>query len=209
MSTVTKLSINKNLFMLFKIDTTGFPIYDNGEYPNHEDLAKYENSRIVRLCWGVYDYKEERRVLRSFIVQPDGYTIENDNIHKISQAKAIKQGKDIGVVFDTLRTDLLNVKFIVGHNMEFILNILFSELFRANKVDIMKELEKLETVCTGELTKDAIKLKAVNGRYKMPKFTEMYKFYFNVDYDSDGNNGKKYLRGLARCLFKAIKDGNK
>ena len=63
-------------------------------------------------------------------------------------------------------------------------------------------------ICTGNLSKDICKLEFKNNRnashtkrYKMPKLIELYRFYYNEDFEGQ-HNADGDVRALMQCLSK-------
>ena len=201
------LSLHKNLFLFFDTETTGFPKtkrFQLNQYYPYTELDKYDSSRIVQITWAIYDFKQNQKVLKTFYVKPDGFTIDNSEIHGITTKMAKKKGVPIKKVFDTLKKDLKNVKFIVAHNLVFDMNVLCSELSRYGYDDLAIVLQKKEHVCTGEKTKDILKLPlnaAYNiSKYKMPKLSEMYDYCFGEEIEGH-DNAEVDTIALAKCFF--------
>ena len=204
------LSINKNLFLFIKIETNGFPIMKagyNAKYYSYNDLTKYNNSRIVRISWGTYTFKKVNKSIHNYIIKPNGFNITNSNIHGITENEANTNGEDIENVFNILKNDLKDVKFIVGHSLDFITNILYSELHRLNKINIIESLKQKEQICTSNQSVNILKIPLNNdaNKYKTPKFSELYKYCFNIDFDSNNNDGETYIEALMQCFFHLIK----
>lgn len=203
------LNINTNLFLFIKIETTGFPITNTGsvyKYYPHTELDKYNSSRIVRISWSTYNFKKENKSLHNHVILPNGYTITNSNIHGITNQHAINNGININTVFDHLENDIKNVKFIVGHSLDFIVNILLSELYRANRNPIIDKINNMDHICTAESTINILKLPAMKGKYKMPSFADLYAHCNNYEeFDGKKNDGETYIKALMECFFKVAK----
>lgn len=206
-----ELSLNKNLFLFFDTETTGFPKtkrFQHSQYYPYTELDKYDSSRIVQITWAIYDFKQNQKVLKTFYVKPDGFTIDNSEIHGITTEMANKKGVPIKEVFDALKKDLKNVKFIVAHNLAFDMNVLCSELCRYDYGALATVLQKKEHVCTGEKTKDILKLplnSAYNiSKYKMPRLGELYDYCFGEEIEGH-HDAEVDTIALAKCFFYLIK----
>jgi DNA polymerase-3 subunit alpha len=210
-SKTKKLSMNKNLFFFFDTETTGFPKtkrYQYNQYYPYTELDKYDSSRIVQITWAIYNYNEDQKIMRTFYVKPDGFTIDNSEIHGITTDMATKKGVPIKEVFDALKKDLKNVKFLVAHNLCFDLNVLCSELCRYGYTNLASSLQKKKHVCTGEKTKNILKLplnSAYNiDKYKMPKLNELYEYCFGKELEGH-HDAENDTNALAKCFFHLIK----
>lgn len=201
------------LVLLFDIETNGLPITKQGTYHSYypyTDLQKYDCSRIIAMSWAVHDFKGDRKLLRTMYVKPDGFTIDNSEIHGITLEKANNDGQSIGQVFKQFEKDLTDVKVMVAHNLEFDLNILLSELHRfGNKQALIKRIEQLEKSCTGEQTRDLLKIpfksSYVIAKYKMPKLDELFKYCFKIDMVGH-HNVEQDVDNLSKIFFHLLKN---
>ncbi len=203
-----KLVISKNLFLFLDIETNGLPVrkpsYDNEYYP-YTDLLKYDGSRIVQICWAIYDFKKNKKVFKNYIIKPDKFKITNSVFHGITDKIGLEQGVPIKQVFSELRQDLTDVKFIVAHNIEFDINILFSELHRYKLFsDVITTLQEKEQICTGNQTRDLLKMPTKgSARYKMPKLSELYEYCFKKPMENQ-HNAEHDVINLVDCFFEVI-----
>lgn len=190
--------------MFLDIETSGLPIkkgYNN--YHSYKLLKKYDSSRIVQLSWIVTDHSGKKIKVRNFTIKPNGFVIpkEVEKIHGTSTEDALENGLDINFVFNKLKKDLKNVNEIIAHNIQFDAYVLFSEVYRNNKKTLLSVLHKKKYICTGESTRDVLKIKTSYKNYKMPTLGELYKWSFNKD--MKGSHTSKYdTWNLYRIFFK-------
>lgn len=184
-------------FLIINIATSGLPVKNGANYYDPSNLDAYENSRIVQIVWGVYDDEKKEIAKSNYIIIPDNFNINKDasKIHGITNEKAAKDGYNINFVFDQLANDVQECEYIISHNVEFDYNILMSELYRYNCIDLSYIIKFQNRICTGEATKNLLKMKTTYGNtYKMPKLGELYKWCFGKDIGAyNVNNNHKCL----------------
>lgn len=152
-------------------ETTGLPLMAGyNKYHDPQELKYYKNSRIIEL--GYVITKEETKLQYSTLVKSKN--IKNTEVHGITQEMTLKHGKSIETVLDELLLHLNkhNVDTIVCHNASFDTSVLLSECYRAEKLFLAKKLKTLNTICTMDLGKRALKL------YKSPKLSSLYELLF-------------------------------
>ena len=115
------------MFLIFDTETTGLPksykapLSDSNNWP-----------RMVQLAWQIHDGNGELLEVKNYIVKPDGYDIPIgvSKIHGITTERAERDGHDLKLVLEELKTDLERTNYNVGHNIEFDINIVGAEFFR-------------------------------------------------------------------------------
>ena len=193
--------------LVLDTETTGLPITKsfNNYYP-YTQLDKYERCRIVSICW--YKYNNGKLVKKFYnIIKPENFQIDNDSyacgINKITHEIANEKGILINDVFEELYQDLNSVDTIVAHNLNFDKNILLAELYRHNKNNIINLFLSKNMYCTMLNGVDITKISFKNGTNKVPKLVELYKHYFNEEFD-DAHNAEADVLACAKCYFKMI-----
>ena len=121
------------------------------------------------------------------LVKPDNWTITNTFVHGITQADAIATGKPIGDVLAELSKDLDSVGAFVCHNINFDMDIIGAESYRAKQIELAGKIESKRKICTMELGKKFMKAN------KRPKLVELYKFLFKQEFKQDH-------RALSDCV---------
>ena len=203
----------KNIFV-FDTETTGLPERCPngwGTYWSYFMNEKYESSRIISIAWSSINnfYKDkidkiDKTIIEHYLRYPEGFTeINNSHIHGIKYEDAINNG----VIFNDLLenkglcVDILKSDYIIAHNINFDYHVLMNELFRLGTVSAnacMLHLNKLKSkghfICTGELSTDICKMefKTVSTykgnkktkRYKMPKLSELYVYYYGKEFEN-------------------------
>ena len=186
-------SVESKIVMVFDTETTGLPMKRPGsKFSNYRDTELYNNCRLVQYSGIIYDF-EKSETLHEFdyIVKPDGFIINNSNIHGITMEIANRDGIKITNLFEHIIAVFkkYNIGKIVGHNVSFDLNVIKSEMFRYMRKNqlvnfpILRAFEKVPYFCTMKNTVDICKLPNPNfpNKFKYPKLSELYKNIFNKE----------------------------
>ena len=193
--------------LVFDTETTGLPITKSfNNYFPYTDLEKYNKCRIVSICWYLYNNGILKKKFYN-IIKPDNFNIDNSSyaclVNKITDEIANQQGVEIKYIFNELFEDLKNVDTIVAHNLNFDKHILLAELHRNNRNDIIDLFLSKKTFCTMENGINVTKIVFKNGKYKVPKLIELYKHFYNEEFD-DAHNAEADVLACAKCYFKMI-----
>jgi DNA polymerase III epsilon subunit-like protein len=176
-----KLSINlpePRYYMILDTETTGIPQQKSyNRYFEPHMISFYNNARMIELGYLITDDVGNIIKEQSFLIKPNGFVINNSNIHGITTEKATNEGVDISHALETLYADLQNVELLICHNINFDKHILLSECYREyrNEVDIIKKIKKIKKECTMEIGKSKFNLN------KPPKLVELYKQIFDKE----------------------------
>ena len=109
------------------------------------------------------------KVYYSFIIKPHGYDIpyESEKIHGISTRLAELEGEKLEIVLKEFNNSISKSKFIIGHNVNFDLNVIGCEFHRLNTLSNIELTDVLDT-CT-ETTATLCKLPGGRGgKFKLP-----------------------------------------
>lgn len=190
----------KHKIMILDLETTGFPdrISFDKYYP-YTETKYYNNSRIVQIAFGIY--YEDGTISKSYnyIIRPNGYTINNENIHGISHQKAFNEGVEMNSILSILDQELDDCKLIVAHNLIFDINILAAELVRHGEVELAKKFYKKPNYCT--MVKGKHITNIYSGRYlKSPRLSELYYKLFNENIQNE-HNAAYDVENTAKCYF--------
>jgi len=192
---------------IFDTETSGLPKrigYD--KYHPYKITENYNSSRIVSICWNLYN-KEEQVNSNYHIIKPVDFQINNKSkaceINGITQEIGCEKGININEMFDLLKEDLIKCEVIVAHNILFDKNVLLSELFRYNRQDIIEIFLSKNNYCTMKLSKNLLKIKMKFGGFKNPKLIELYQFFFNEDF-GNAHSADADVEACAKCYFKMI-----
>ncbi|MFT4758029.1 MAG: DNA polymerase-3 subunit alpha, partial [Vicingaceae bacterium] len=158
------------MFLIFDTETTGLPknwkapITDSDNWP-----------RMVQLAWQLHDASGALILAKSFIVNPEGYTIPYNaaKIHGISTERAERDGHPLNEVLAAFKEDIAKSKYAVGHNIEFDINIVGAEFFRVEgDAEIITPLIPLDTK---EFGTDYCAIPGGRGgKFKWPTLTELH-----------------------------------
>ena len=197
------LNTSTNLFLFFDVETSGLPQFSNSSvnrFYHYSDVAKYNSSRIVQICWMVYDYYRQQLISHNYVIKPSGdFNIVCSDIHGITNEHVNEHGQNLSDVFNQLAIDLQNVKFSVTHNLFFVKNILYSELYRHGRQDIIDKLEATEQTCTGLSSIKIVKL----PNMKKPNLGQLYEHCFKKQM-LNPHNAYFDTQHIAECFFKLI-----
>ena len=221
-----KFDILKNKrVLIIDTETTGLPITKNGiytreQYYNYKEYDKYDKSRLVQISWTIMNVSDnvKSKIVKDFIVKPHGFIIPKSEFHRVTQELSERHGLLLSDIVLILLEDLSKVDFIMAHNVWFDINIIMSELSRLLSLNILDQslIQKTQQcmkyiykfgkndriVCSGEFSKDILKLKSGHPKYyKMPKLIEFYKFYYGKEFDNQ-HDSKFDVLALEKCIVK-------
>jgi DNA polymerase-3 subunit epsilon len=177
-----KPEVEKQGIIVLDTETTGFP---NGRDP--KDWEKFNSARLIELGYIVYDSTGKKIKEYDSLVKPDNWTITNTFVHGITQSDVIANGKSINDVLVELSKDLDQVGAFVCHNINFDMDIILAESYRAKQMELVGKIESKRKICTMELGKKFMKIS------KRPKLVELYKFLFKKEF-------KQEHRALSDCV---------
>jgi DNA polymerase III epsilon subunit-like protein len=190
--------------MLFlDIETTGLPEQPNKNiYYNYKDCDKYDKSRVIQFCMQLYD--DERRLVSELYeyIKVD-FEIPEDSIkiHKITNRDCEEMGKKFGDIYSRMYYLLQNTKIIIGHNINFDVSVLASELYRNRLESLASMLFYKKRFCTmKEASNYGIK------KYR-PRLMELYNILFNKDFEG-AHDAKSDVIACKECFYKMIENIN-
>lgn len=181
------------MYLFFDTETVGLP--RNWKAPV-TDLSNWP--RLVQLAYHIYDGNGNKVSEFDHIIRPDGFTIptEASNIHGITTARAIAEGKDILTVLQEFHGFVNSSSYLVAHNMSFDQNIMGAELLRNGFSNIIQTKNR---ICTMQSTTDFC---AIPGNYgnKWPKLSELHYKLFNCDFE-EAHNAAVDITITAKCFW--------
>ncbi len=188
------------MYLIFDTETTGVP--HNKTAP----ITDLENwPRLVQLAWQLHDSTGRLLSQNNFIVKPDGFNIpfKAEQVHGISTNRALEEGQDLHVVFDRFLEDLLRSSVLVGHNIEFDINIIGAEFIRKN-LDPERILRP-QKIDTGISSTEFCQLSGgIGGKLKMPRLHELHEKLFGKTF-TEAHDASHDVAATARCFFGLIK----
>lgn len=198
--------------LFFDTETTGLPLDFDEPYTNVKNWP-----RLVQLSWIIEDTETNEVTEHDFIIKPVGFIIPfaATKIHHITHGWAERNGKPIKEVLLKFDLDLLQADLLVGHNIEFDLNIVAAEFYRLKKDKecdlaprtINQKINKLlskPTFCTMETGTYYTKIENYNGEYKWPKLIELYRHLFGHDFKG-AHNSLDDIRATRECFWEMLR----
>lgn len=183
---------------IFDTETSGLPRFEpkGRRFPSYKNLEAYDSARLVSISW-ILTQGDNVIEQSYYVVKPDNFIIskESEEIHGISQEYATNNGLDIRRVLNELRSVLRRVKNLVAHNIEFDVNIIKSEFYRYDFLDIVYELDDKHPICTMKKGKEYMKSR------KNPKLSELYKHLYNEEL-TDAHNAQADTLHCYKCFIK-------
>jgi DNA polymerase-3 subunit alpha len=189
------------MYLIFDTETTGLP---HNKTAPITDLNNWP--RLVQLAWQLHDAGGKLLSRHNYLVKPNGFDIpfKAEQIHGISTKRALEEGLDLATVLNHFLSDLTKTSLLVGHNIEFDINIIGAEFIRsAGNPDQLVSLSKVDTA---EASTDFCKLPGgPGGRLKAPKLVELHQKLFGKDF-GDAHDAAYDVAATARCFFGLIKE---
>lgn len=84
------------------------------------------------MAWQLHDNHGKLISRYNFIIKPEGFNIpfKAQQVHGISTERAPAEGHDLLKVLELFRQDTNRARLLVGHNIEFDVNIIGAEFIR-------------------------------------------------------------------------------
>ena len=190
------------MFLVFDTETTGLPKNDNAP------LTDFDNwPRMVQLAWQIHDEKGRFVENHNYLVQPDGFVIPIDAkvVHGISTEHAMKYGKPLNEVLDMFMISAAKAKYLVGHNINFDLNVLGCEFLRCGRENPLRRWQIIDT-CTEKTAEFCQFPGGKGGKVKLPRLGEFHHLLFGEDFDS-AHNASADVEATARVFLELIRRG--
>jgi len=187
------------MYLIFDTETTGLP--RNKTAP----LTDLENwPRLVQIAWQLHDNKGKLLSQHNYIVKPEGFDIpyKAEQVHGVSTKRALEEGHDLIKVLGLFIQDLARTTLVVGHNIEFDINIIGAEFVRKELAP--EQLTNLSKLDTGIASTEFCQLTGgIGGRLKMPRLIELHQKLFGKDF-GDAHDAAYDVAATARCYFGLI-----
>ncbi len=188
------------MFLIFDTETTGLP--KKWKAP----LTDFDNwPRIVQLAWQCHDLEGNFLFAKNHIIKPEGFTIPNDvvEVHGISTEIANEKGIPLKEALIDFINDVEKAKFIIGHNVEFDINIIGSELLRCGMKEIISTAPRF---CTKVESTEFCAIRNKSGGLKSPTLTELHLKLFNEPFP-EAHNAAADVEATSRCFLELIRVG--
>ena len=184
-------------FLFFDTETTGLPKDYNAP---SSDINNWP--RIVQISWIVTDQFQHVLSKHNHIIKPNGFCISNESVsvHGITNDYATLNGQELNLVLDLFESEVNDVKFIIGHNIDFDKKVIEAEFYRANR-----ELhwDRITSICTMKSSVDYCKLLNIYG-YRYPKLQELYIKLFGTAFEN-AHNAYDDIIATERCFWEMVK----
>lgn len=188
------------MYLIFDTETTGLP--DNYSAPR-SDTDNWP--RCVQLAWQVHDLKGNLLSSGDFIIRPDGFTIpfNSEKIHGISTERALEEGVPLSEVMDVFGRDVEKSTFVIGHNLDFDLNIMGAEYYRLGREN---PLDQKTAIDTKDESTEYCAIPGGRGRYKWPTLAELHDKLFQVGFE-EAHNAAADVEATARAFLELVRLG--
>ena len=199
--------------LFFDTETTGLPLDFDEPYTNVKNWP-----RLVQLSWILEDTETNEVTEHDFIIEPVGFIIPYaaTKIHHITHDWAERNGKPIKRVLLQFDLDLFKADLLVGHNIEFDINIVAAEFYRLKKENrgvfgtgtihqIINKLLSKRNFCTMLNGTNYTKIEVpYQDEYKWPKLAELYRYFFGHDFKG-AHNSLDDIRATRECFWEIVR----
>jgi DNA polymerase-3 subunit alpha len=188
------------MYLIFDTETTGLPRDYNAP------MSEVDNwPRLVQIAWQLHDAKGNLLSNHNYIIRPEAFTIpyNAEKVHGISTNRALAEGHDLKQILGIFEGDIQQATFLVGHNIEFDINVVGSEYHRA-KATMPLTAPQLDTK---DLSTEFCALPGGRGgKFKWPTLTELHQKLFGKGF-GDAHDAAYDVDATARCFFGLITQG--
>ena len=188
------------MYLIFDTETTGLPRDYNAPMSDVDNWP-----RLVQLAWQLHDAKGNLLSNHSYIIRPEGFTIpyNAEKVHGISTKRALAEGHDLKQILGIFEGDVQKAEYLVGHNVEFDINVVGSEYLRA-EATMPLTVAQLDTK---DISTDFCALPGGRGgKFKWPTLTELHQKLFGKGF-GDAHDAAYDVDATARCFFGLIIQG--
>ena len=184
------------MFLIYDTETTGLPRDWNAPLTDGDNWP-----RLVQLAWQLHDVSGKLISRGNRIVKPEGYTIPFNatKVHGISTERALKDGHLLSEVLAELRQDLDRATYVMGHNIEFDVNIVGAEWYRLGQ-DPKALLQMPVIDSKNEATEFCAIPGGRGGGFKWPTLTELHQKLFGHGF-GEAHDAAYDVDATAKCFF--------
>lgn len=155
-------------FIVLDTETNGLP------YSFDERYTEIDNwPNIIQLAYYLCDKYGNIKAQKQFYISPENYDIDKKTLKLLNLDYSTLKDYSIPVelVLRQFEQDISNVKFIVGHNIQYDINVLKAEFLRSYDREL--NLDTKKTFCT---MMSSVNIPLVNNKLngKYPKLKELY-----------------------------------
>jgi DNA polymerase III epsilon subunit-like protein len=183
---IVKENIDQSHYMVLDTETTGFDI-------NTDD--------ILQIAYNIYDenFNIIKRINKYIINEYCLISDFNTKIHGIDNDIIKEKGRKFNYVINDFIDDLYNIKYIVGHNINYDLSIIETNLYKY-KSEFINIFRNKTIICTKKKGKNICNLMNSIGRPKNPSLQELYYYLFKENI-IDAHNAQNDVDACARCFL--------
>ena len=188
------------MYIVFDTETTGLPRDYNAPMSDVDNWP-----RLVQLAWQLHDARGKLLSNHNYIIRPEGFTIpyNAEKVHGISTKRALAEGHKLTEILAIFERDVHQANFLVGHNIEFDINVVGSEFLRA-AATMPLTAPQLDTK---DISTDFCALPGGRGgKFKWPTLTELHQKLFGRGF-GDAHDAAYDVDATARCFFGLISQG--
>ena len=188
------------MYLIFDTETTGLP--RSFKAP----ISEVDNwPRVVQLAWQLHADDGSLVEHKDFLIKPDGFDIPygSEQIHGISTELASKEGIDLSEGLALFEAALSKATFLVGHNVNFDVNVLGCEFFREERPTDWVDKKILDT-CTEKTANLCKLLGGRGGRFKLPTLSELHEHLFDAQF-TEAHNATADVEATTRCFLELIR----
>ncbi len=185
------------MYLVFDTETTGLPRDYNAPMSDVDNWP-----RLVQLAWQLHDAKGKLISNHNYIIKPEGFTIpyNAEKVHGISTKRALAEGHDLREILGIFEKDVAGASYLVGHNIEFDINVVGSEFIRG-ELGMPLTAKQLDTK---DLSTEFCAIPGgKGGKFKWPTLTELHQKLFGVGF-GDAHDAAYDVDATARCFFGLI-----
>lgn len=153
------------------LETTGLAPKDGSSYCDYKQSIKYKSCRIIQICMRLYDKETLKDEICSYIDPKIPIPKIVIDLTKITDPM-VKDKKFSKEMLTKIKSCLKSGNKIIGHNIDFDIYVLASELYRMGEESLAEVLFKKKRFCT---MKNAYKLQK-SGKYI--KLQTLYSSFF-------------------------------
>ena len=187
-------------YLFIDTETTGLP--------TDRDAAFFESDKwpyLVQISMLVLDSQMKIIGENNYVLTPENYTIpqSSSKIHGITNEYAKKYGMNRKDVLEYIRVLFQTVNCVIGHNVDFDVNILKAEIYREWGGDVWFYSLRFNVIDTMKLGADVCKIpSSIKGeKYKWPTLNELYRKLFGKSFEGQ-HNAMNDVKATYECYCK-------
>ena len=190
------------MILVYDTETTGLPRDWNAPLTDGENWP-----RLVQLAWQLHTPDGKLVSRGNRIVKPDGFTIPYNaaKVHGITTERATEVGLPLTEVMEEFGRDLDQAEHVMGHNIEFDVNIMGAEWIRLG-APAERVTDKALIDSKDEATEFCAIPGGRGGKFKWPTLTELHEKLFGEGF-GDAHDAAYDVDATAKCFFALVQRG--